>query len=44
MRKKKDYEKPTMEVVPFNQQCQLLADSLESTRVPYGDPIFEDWE
>ena len=35
---KKDYEKPTMEVVQLKQRSQILAGSpLDATRSGYGD-------
>ena len=43
--KRKDYEKPTMQVVKLQQQCHLLAGSgVESTRTGYGDAEEEVWE
>jgi hypothetical protein len=33
---KKDYEKPTMEVVQLKQRQQLLAGSLDTNRDDYG--------
>ena len=37
--KKKEYERPTMEVVEVKQQAQLLAGSMTGERDnPYGDP------
>ena len=35
--KKKDYEKPAMQVVKLKQQQQLLAGSVLSTRLGYGE-------
>jgi len=35
--KKKDYLKPTMNIVKLQQQTQLLAGSVLSTRPGYGD-------
>ena len=41
---KKEYEKPTMEVVEYEQEQQLLAGSLTGNRDnPYGDPE-NPWE
>ncbi len=43
--KRKDYEKPTMQVVKLQQQCHLLAGSgVASTRTGYGDAEAEVWE
>ena len=40
--KKKEYERPTMQIVQLKQQPQLLAGSLQGDRNnPYGDP--EEW-
>ena len=40
--KKKEYERPTMQVVQLNQQPQLLAGSVQGDRNnPYGDP--QEW-
>ena len=37
--KKKEYERPSMEVVELKQQAQLLAGSMTGERGnPYGDP------
>jgi len=37
--KKKEYEKPTMEVVKLQQQAQLLQSSYTGNRDnPYGEP------
>jgi hypothetical protein len=41
--KKKIYEKPTMQVVKLQQQQQLLAGSVQSTRPGYGEAQEEDW-
>ena len=41
--KRKDYEKPTAQVVELKQQQQLLAGSLTSERDDYGDPIDDTW-
>ena len=38
--KKRDYEKPSMEVFKLQQRTQLLAGSLTGNRNnPYGEPI-----
>ena len=41
--KRKDYQKPTMQVFMMKQQQQLLVGSSNGTRNPYGDPITDDW-
>jgi hypothetical protein len=41
--KRKDYEKPTMDVVEVKQQQQLLAGSGGASRDDYGDAIPGDW-
>ena len=39
---KKDYEKPTMEVVKLQNKCQILAGSaVEATRNDYGEANFD---
>lgn len=44
--KRKDYEKPTTEVVQLKQRCQILAGSspLDATRSGYGDVEELIWE
>lgn len=42
--KRKDYQKPTMQVVELQQRTMLLAGSFNGTRNPYGDPEEWDWE
>ena len=42
--KKKEYEKPTMQVVQLKQQPQLLAGSVDATRNGYGDAEELIWE
>ena len=43
--KRKDYEKPTMQVVKLQQQPQLLAGSgTDATREDYGEPTNWNWE
>ena len=43
--KKKDYQKPTTQVVMMKQQQQLLAGSgVQSMRSGYGEAQEEDWE
>ena len=34
--KRKDYQKPTMNIVKLQQRTMLLAGSLDTTRVDYG--------
>ena len=34
--KKKEYQKPTMEVVILQQHCQILAGSVDASRSDYG--------
>ena len=41
--KRKDYQKPTMEVVELKQQQTLLAGSVGAGRDDYGDAIEETW-
>lgn len=43
--KRKDYQKPTMQVVMMKQQQQLLAGSgVQSMRSGYGEAQEEDWK
>lgn len=42
--KKKEYEKPSVEVVELKQQPTLLAGSVQSTRSDYGEAQEYDWE
>ena len=43
--KKKDYEKPTMQVVQLQHQTHLLAGSgVQSMRSGYGEAQEDDWE
>ena len=43
--KKKQYERPTMDVVEVKQQAQLLAGSVGASRGDtYGDAIEDTWE
>ena len=42
--KKKEYERPTMQVVQLKQQPQLLAGSVDATRNGYGDAEELEWE
>jgi len=42
--KRKDYQKPTMQVVMLKQQQQLLAGSVQSTRSGYGEAQEDEWE
>ena len=41
--KKKQYQRPTAQVVELKQQQHLLAGSLTSERNDYGDPIDDTW-
>ena len=41
--KKKEYERPTMQVVQLKQQSQLLAGSVGAGRGDYGVAIEETW-
>ena len=41
--KKREYEKPSMQVFELKQQQHLLAGSLTSERNDYGDPIEDTW-
>ncbi len=41
--KKKQYEKPSVEVVVLNQQTALLAGSVQATQENYVDGGQEDW-
>ncbi len=34
--KRKDYQKPTMNIVKLQQQCHILAGSIEANRSGYG--------
>ena len=43
--KKKDYQKPTMQVVKLQQQTHLMTGSgVQSTRSSYGTAEEETWE
>ena len=43
--RKKDYQKPAMDVVEVKQQAQLLAGSVGATRgEDYGNAIEDTWE
>ena len=43
---KKDYLKPTMQVVKLQQQCHILAGSeqVQATRDSYGTATPDEWE
>ena len=41
--KKKEYERPTMQVVQLKQQPQLLAGSVGASRDGYGVAVEETW-
>ena len=43
--KKKDYQKPTMQVVKLQQQTHLMAGSgVQSMRSGYGEAQEEEWD
>ena len=43
--KRKDYQKPTMNIVQLQQQTHLMAGSgVQSMRSGYGEAQEEDWE
>ncbi len=42
--KKKEYEKPAMQVVQLKQQAQLLAGSVGASRGDYGVANEDTWE
>ena len=42
--KRKEYERPTMQVVELQYQCQILAGSVEAIRSGYGTAEEEIWE
>ncbi len=42
--KRKNYERPTMQVVKLEQTCQILAGSVEANRSGYGDANEDTWE
>lgn len=43
--KKKDYQKPTMNIVKLQHQAHLLqASGVQSMRSDYGEAQEEDWE
>jgi len=42
--KKRDYERPTMDVVEVKQQAQLLAGSVGASRGDYGVANEDTWE
>jgi hypothetical protein len=43
--KKKDYQKPTMNIVKLQQQTHLMAGSeVQSMRSDYGEAQEENWE
>ena len=41
--KRKDYQKPAMQIVVLQQQAHLMTGSVESTRTGYGTAVEEDW-
>lgn len=42
--KRKDYQKPTMNIVKLQQQTHILAGSVEASRSDYGTAEEETWE
>ena len=43
--KRKNYERPTMQVVQLQHKCQILAGSVGATRgEDYGNAIEDTWE
>ena len=42
--KRKDYQKPTMQVVKLQHRTMLLAGSLEANRSGYGAATEDEWE
>ena len=42
--KKKEYEKPSVEVVVLKQTGMLMTSGDEVLRTDYGDPITDTWE
>ena len=41
--KRKDYQKPAMQIVVLQQQAHLMTGSVESTRTGYGEAQEETW-
>lgn len=41
---KKNYQKPTVQIVKLKQQAQLLAGSVEATRSGYGTATDQIWD
>ncbi len=41
--KRKDYQKPTMQIAVLQQQAHLMAGSVESTRTGYGTAVEDTW-
>jgi hypothetical protein len=42
--KKKQYERPTMQVVQLKQTGMLMTSGNEVLRTDYGEPIVDTWE
>lgn len=42
--KKKQYEKPSLEVVVMKQTGMLMTSGNEVLRTDYGEPIVDTWE
>ena len=42
--KKKEYEKPSVEVVELKQTGMLMTSGDEVLRTDYGDPITDTWQ
>ena len=42
--KRKEYEKPTMQIVELKQTGMLMTSGFEATRSNYGDAEELDWE
>ena len=42
--KKKEYEKPSLEVVVLKQTGMLMTSGDEVLRTDYGDPITDTWQ
>ena len=42
--KRKDYQKPTMQIVKLKHTGMLMTSGFEATRSNYGDAIEDTWE
>ena len=42
--KKKEYEKPSVEVVVMKQTGMLMTSGNEVLRTDYGEPLVDSWE